>query len=538
MFKRLLLAALPAALLASTAIAADAPRPVILQVGLSEKAAAPVSGRLIVFARPWDAAKEANKGADPTEVDANPMAPDEVFMAAQEAPRLAPGQSVTINTDQTAFPAGFSSLKPGTYAVQAVLDVNHSYAYGGRTPDDPVSAVVKMEIGSGAELPALQLAPGGAALDIWSLPPWASPEVRKAYEAQKPFIQKLDFVSPALSAFSGRPIHMRGWVVTPPGYSAASKTRYPTVYWTHGFGGQLNSILSTAVRYSQEMQSGDIPPMIYVVLDESLPTGTHEFADSVNNGPWGKALTTELIPDLEKHYRMDARTRGRFLTGHSSGGWATLWLQTRYPKVFGGTWSTSPDPSDFHDFTGIDLYAPNASAYHHVDGAVNPLVRDKGKVVSTFEQYARSEAVQGEYGGQISSFDWVFSPRGADGRPLPMFNRVTGEVDPAVATYWKDHFDIVARLQRDWKTLKPDLDGKIHLVVGTADTFYLDGPAHRLKAALDGLGAKSEFVFVDGRTHFDLYKVGDDKRGLEKAIARAMYRVARPPVAAKKKAHR
>ncbi len=94
--------------------------------------------------------------------------------------------------------------------------------------------------------------------------------------------------------------------------------------------------------------------MIWVFLDESSATGTHEFADSVNNGPWGQALTTELIPYLESHYRMDADVQGRFLNGHSSGGWATLWLQTRYPKIFGGTWSTSPDPSDFHDFTGAE----------------------------------------------------------------------------------------------------------------------------------------------------------------------------------------
>jgi pimeloyl-ACP methyl ester carboxylesterase len=225
---------------------------------------------------------------------------------------------------------------------------------------------------------------------------------------------------------------------------------------------------------------------------------------------------------------MDGDANGRFLNGHSSGGWATLWLQTRYPNVFGGTWSTSPDPSDFHDFTGPDLYADHANVYRKPDGTPWPLVRDKGKVMGTFEQFAQMERVLGPYGGQLASFEWVFSPRGKDGRPEPMFDRDTGDVNPQVVAYWGEHYDIARRLQANWPALKPDLDGKIHLYVGTADTFYLDGAAHKLKAVLDGLGAHAEFRFIPDRTHFDLYKVGDDRFGLFKDISWAMYAVARP----------
>ena len=164
---------------------------------------------------------------------------------------------------------------------------------------------------------------------------------------------------------------------------------------------------------------GEFPPMIWILLDESLPGGTHEFADSVNNGPWGHALTTEFIPYFEGIYRTDGKPSSRFLNGHSSGGWATLWLQTRYPAVFGGTWSTSPDPSDFHDFTGVDLYAPHANMYYKADGSLYPIMRDHGQVVATIKTFAQMETVIGPYGGQFESFDWVFSPRGKDGRPQP-----------------------------------------------------------------------------------------------------------------------
>lgn len=225
---------------------------------------------------------------------------------------------------------------------------------------------------------------------------------------------------------------------------------------------------------------------------------------------------------------MDARPGSRFLTGHSSGGWAVLWLQVRYPALFGGSWPTSPDPSDFHDFTNIDLYAPNANAYRDAAGQPRPLVRDKGKVIATLEQFSRIERTLGPVGGQLASFDWVFSPKGADGRPMPMFDRATGAVDPAVAAYWHEHYDIAAIVARDWPALKPDLDGKIHLIVGTADTFYLDGPAHRLQAVFEKLGAHESFTFVPGRTHFDLFQQGNDRAGLMNDIAWDMYHLARP----------
>jgi enterochelin esterase-like enzyme len=449
-------------------------------------------------------------------------------VAAREVSQWLPGQTVDIDADQMAFPAGYSQLPPGDYLVQAVLDVDHSYNYTGRGAGDLVSAVVKVHLPT-ASIPTLDLVKQLPARAPWAFPSRAmSADSMKYLDQAKAHTQPIDFTSPALTAFWGRPVAMHGWVVMPPGYDAKAGTTYPTVYYTHGYGGTATSLTAVAAMVYAKMATKAMPPMIWVLLDESSPTGTHEFADSVNNGPWGQALTTELIPHLEAQYRMDGDVNGRFLNGHSSGGWATLWLQTRYPKVFGGTWSTSPDPSDFHDFTGIDLYAPNANAYHRPDGSAYPLVRDHDKVLGTFEQFARLERVLGTYGGQLASFEWVFSPRGKDGRPEPMFNRDTGAIDPAVVAYWRDHYDIAYRMQHHWPQLKADLDGKIHLYVGTADTFYLDGAAHKFKAVLDSLHAKSSFTFLPNRTHFDLYKVGNDRQGLLKQISWQMYAVARP----------
>ena len=358
---------------------------------------------------------------------------------------------------------------------------------------------------------------------------------QRAVAAFLPKVEEVDFVSPKLSAFWGRPIHMRGWVALPPGYAGASQATFPTVYLTQGFGGNYQSARWTAASRLKLMSDGTLPAMIWVALDESFPTGTHEFADSVNNGPWGEALTTELMPSLERRYRMDAKPSGRFLTGHSSGGWATLWLQTRYPEIFGGTWSTSPDPSDFHDFTGADIYRRNANVYVDAAGKPVPLVRMNGRNVANLEDFARLENVLGPIGGQMSSFDWVFSPKGPDGRPLQMFDRRTGAVNPGVATYWRDHYDIAYRLQREWPALAPKLDGKIHVIVGTADTFHLEGAAHRLEAVLRKLGARTDVRFLPGKTHMDLYEANGDPNALTVQIATEMYAVARPGAANSKR---
>ena len=193
-------------------------------------------------------------------------------------------------------------------------------------------------------------------------------------------------------------------MVLPPGYEEHPAEHYPTAYWTAGFGGAFENSLSFVYRLRQRMVEGKIPPMIWVMLDASCPQGMHEFANSANDGPWGAALTTEYIPMLEQKYRMDAKPTGRLLNGHSSGGWATLQLQVNYPQIFGGTWSTSPDPSDFHDFTGVDLYAANANVFRRPDGSAT---RSCGSTASdcNAEQFARMEAVIGPYGGQMASFD-------------------------------------------------------------------------------------------------------------------------------------
>jgi enterochelin esterase-like enzyme len=492
--------------------------PVHFTVQAPSNLTAPLNGRLLLFLK---------AGHGDKAVDSDEMNPASTWVGAREVHDLGAGATIEIDPDaeDIAFPTPFASIPTGDYEVQAVLDVDHTYNYSGRGTQDWVSPVVSLAHwtpGAGAE-PTLQLtehAPENAAR--------ATALTKAKAEATESGARLEQMQSPLLTRFWGRPTGVQAWVILPPGYAEHSQEHYPTVYWTHGFTAAIDSGLVTGMRIYDRMKAGKMPPMIWVMLDESCPQGTHEFADSANDGPWGAALTTEFLPYLEAKYRMDARATGRFLNGHSSGGWATLQLEVNYPKIFGGTWSTSPDPSDFHDFTGPDLYAAHANMYRKPDGSAWPLVRMNGKVVATVEQFAELERVFGPYGGQLASFDWVFSPKGPSGAPVPMFDRVTGDVDPAVVSYWHDHYDLAHIVETNWPELKPDLAGRIHLTVGTADTFYLDGAAHKFEAVLDHLGAEPHFTYLPGRSHFDIYVVGQDHYALFDQISAQMYAIARP----------
>lgn len=315
-------------------------------------------------------------------------------------------------------------------------------------------------------------------------------------------VKLFEMRSELLSSFWGREMQMQAGVVLPPAYRADE--RLPVCYSISGFGGSHLSAVRAGPSLVTSMRDQGYPRMVYVFLNARCPLGHHEFADSVNNGPCGRALTEELIPALEREYHTFGAPPGRFLTGHSSGGWSSLWLQITYPELFNGTWSTAPDPVDFRDFTGIDIYAFD-NAFKDPDGAPIMLVRRAGKFTTSLEGFVRSEVKRRAYGGQFASFDAVFSPRGEDGRPMPLFDRDTGKIDPAVARSW-EKYDIRLVLQRRWPELAPRLQGKLHVYCGTQDTFRLEGAVALLRDQLIALGSDAEIVFAEGRDHGTLFQ--------------------------------
>jgi len=441
-----------------------------------------VEGRLLVSMTSMEGAK------NPFDLGWDHMR-DQWLAAALVGP-VTRGQSVEVDPDALAWPSPFSKAPTGKYRIAARL----VRAGGADTLTGPVAeqtidpahaGVVELRLASAME---------------HAKPPEDSEGVSLVH-----------FESRLLSAFYGRSITIDAIVILPAGYGSEPRRKYPTEYFVTGFGGTFDRYARGAAASRKARIDAGYPPLVRVILPGMIPTGHHVFADSLNDGPWGHALVEELIPELERRFALRAEPRARLLAGHSSGGWSSLWLQITHPDFFGGTWSTAPDPVDFRSFVTVDVTPGSKDDFfRNKDGSPRMLVRDHGKDVAPMEDFARYEDVSGDV-SVLGTFNWVFSPRGPRGEPLPLFDRATGEQDPAVQRAW-EKWDIRKVLDAGWPKLGPKLKGKLHAFAGGADTFHLN---ESLAFLCDFLKAKwnkpgdATCELVPDKTHFDL--LGDVK---------------------------
>lgn len=309
-------------------------------------------------------------------------------------------------------------------------------------------------------------------------------------------VRRLTMTSDLLSEFHGREILMKASVILPPGYEDQPERRWPVEYWIGGFGSDETVHLGWLRRWDALPRTEDIAR---VVLDPRCFGGHHVFADSANNGPRGTALVRELIPRLESEFRFVPARHGRVLSGHSSGGWSSLWLQVAHPETFGGTWSLAPDPVDFRAFQNPDIYAEGTNMYVDAEGAPIPVAHRFGTPFAFTRDFDAMERVYGE-GGQLRSFEWVFSPRGDDGLPRRLWSRETGAIDPEVAEAWR-RYDIRLLLEENWADLGPKLAGAIHVFCGDQDTFYLCPAVRLLGESLERLGSDAVVEIHAGKDH-------------------------------------
>lgn len=440
--------------------------------------AEPYSGRVFLFF-------SKNRNVEPR-FGPNWFHPEPLL--AIEAENWKPGEPLAIGAASgsrvLANPKPLAELDLTGYRVQAVARFNPHERVVGRGPGNGFSAVADVSAPAGREAPQ--------ALSIDKL-------VEEQPFPENRWFKLVSVRSRLLSDFYRRDVVVRGSVLLPASYYDQPERRYPAIFEIPGFGGtHVSRRLTEPVA---ENNAGGVE-FLRVTLDPSCPLGHHVFADSANNGPVGQSLIDELIPEFDRKFRTVAAPTARFLTGHSSGGWSSLWLQVTYPEVFGGTWSTSPDPVDFRDFQRIDLYRAGENMYRDNSGNRRPLARIGNSVALWYDDFDHTEETLG-YGGQLHSFEAVFSPRGPDGKPLRAWDRTTGAVLTDVAKTW-ERYDIRLVLERNWSDLSPKLAGKLHVIQGELDTFYLEGATRLLKDSLARLKSDAVVEIVPGKTHFDL----------------------------------
>ena len=185
-------------------------------------------------------------------------------------------------------------------------------------------------------------------------------------------------------------------------------------------------------------------------------------------------------------------------------------VQIYYPDAYNGCWAACPDPIDFRAYSIVNIYE-HTNAYY-VDSPWKRTPRPGrrnhiGEIAYTMEDENHLELVLGtraRSGGQLDIWQAVFGPVGPEGYPKPIWDKQTGIIDPRVAAFWRENYDLRYILQRDWKVLGPKLKGKIKIAVGDMDSFYLNNAVYLIEKFLESTKDpyyEGEVVYGDRQVH-------------------------------------
>lgn len=457
------------------------------------------------------------------------------FFAA-DVDGLAPGATAAVDTSAVGYPLwNLRELPAGDYWVQAVLNVytpyhradghtvwaHQDHGEGQRwaySPGNLVSTPVKVHLDPAAGFDV------HLALDHLLPPIAAVPDTK--------WVKRVTMQSDTLTKWWGAPQMLGAIVLLPKGYDEHPNVRYPVLYLQNHFsldapfgftedsapssGGMTPLRLApvnprsnvegphafsgggkreSGYEFYKSWISPSLPRMIIVTFLHPTPYFDDSYAvNSANNGPYGDAIMKELIPYVESHFRIIRKPYARVLSGGSTGGWESLALQVFHPDFFGGTWTLYPDPVDFRRYQLIDIYSdsnafvvPNAAP-----GAPERMMQQspEGQPVGTMRSIAQMEYASGTHGRSCAQLDiWnaAYGPVGADGYPRQVFNLRTGVIDHEVAQYMRDHgYDLRYYLEQNWSRIGPQLVGKLHILTGDMDDFYLAPAVYMLQDFLEG----------------------------------------------------
>ncbi len=442
-----------------------------------------------------------------------------------------------VTFDQNIFGYPFESLKnipAGTYYVQALLHVYETFNLStGQT------VMLPMDQGEGQKW---NKSPG----NLYSKPIKISiteeginsveilldqqiPEIEEPEDTK--WIKHIKFKSEKLSKFWGRDIYLGAHILLPKGFDDHPEARYPLMIF-HGhfpsdFGGFRTSppdenlkpefskrfqidgynIIQQQEAYDfyKRWNDPEFPRFLIVEIQHPSPYYDDSYAvNSESQGPYGDAITYELIPQIEKQFRGQGEAWSRFLYGGSTGGWEALAVQVKYPDEYNGCFAACPDPIDFRSYCLTNIYKDNNAYFYESEFKKTevPSHRDYlGNISSTLRQENHLELVLGDKsrsGQQWDIWEATYSPQAEDGYPVRLWDKYTGKINHEVANFWKENYDLRHILERDWDKLGEKLKGKIHIYCGDMDNYYLNNAVYLMEDFLEN----TSDPYYDGEIDF------------------------------------
>lgn len=496
----------------------------------------PLHGHLIVvFSKP----DTSNKEKEEPRMQVNEQYKSAQAFGVDVGLDGAPSTSnITVDAKTLGYPLrSLTEIPAGDYLVQGVFNLYEEFHLASgktvwlspdkgegqkwnRKPGNPFSKPIAIHFDPAAKQP-FKLTLDQIMPEIKGTP--QDPEVIAQHAPEAKWLKYMRFRSESLSKFWGRDTYLGAWVLLPDGFDQYPDAHYPLVVWQDHYSagprpnftatppGRDNPRATAGYRFFQDWTQGRVPRVIVLFVQNANPYYDDSYVvDSANVGPYGTAINDELIPAVEAKYRGIGAGWARATMGGSTGGWESLATQIFYPDRYNGTWSACPDPVDFHGYQNINLYDDTNAFFRKGDFGTIPIAADRepdGSILAnTGDEFAFEQVLgtRGRSTEQWMIWQAVFSPQGADGYPTPVLDPLTGTIDKSVVKYWHDHYDLAAILKRDWPTLGPKLEGKIHIQVGDGDTYFLNNAVHLLDKQLHDTTdphSDAQFQYGPGMPH-------------------------------------
>ncbi|MDW3648225.1 MAG: alpha/beta hydrolase-fold protein [Bacteroidia bacterium] len=433
---------------------------------------------------------------------------------------MKPGEKISIDGSAFGYPLpSLADLPAGSYQVQALLHKYETFAL-------KTGHTVKLPNDRG-EGQQWNRAPGNLLNKPMTMTISSSgtyevemseeiPPIEEAKDTK--YIKHIKIQSKMLSEFWGRPMYLGAHVLLPEGFDEHPEARYPLAimhgHFPSDFGGFSTSppdpnlepsyssrfgiegynIIQqqSAYDFYKEWSGPNFPRVLAIEIQHANPYYDDSYAvNSENLGPYGDAITYELIPYIEEKFRGIGEGWARFVYGGSTGGWEALAVQVKYPDEYNTCYAACPDPIDFRAYCLVNLYEDENAYYEegHFNRVERPGIRDSlGKVNATLRNMNLRElalGTKGRSGQQWDIWEAVYSPMGTDGYPQRIWDKETGKINKEVANYWKENHDLAYIMKRDWKTLGPKLKGKINIYCGDMDNYYLNNAVYLAEEFLE-----------------------------------------------------
>ncbi|MEX1994529.1 MAG: hypothetical protein WD929_07705 [Steroidobacteraceae bacterium] len=460
------------------------------------------------------------------------------------------GEKRVIDGKAFGFPIrSLDDLPAGEYQVQAVLNRYETFVRsdGHRLelpPDQGEGQVWSRKPGNLYSRPLTLRIDGKRRQRLAIVLDQKIPPVEAFQKQETPYVRHLRIRSERLSKFWGRDMYLGAWVRLPWGFDAHPAARYPLVIAHGHFPSEPTGFRETppdpdlkpeyskrfrlegynriqqeyAWQSHQDWITTGFPRVLLVEIQHPTPYYDDSYAvNSANNGPYGDAIQYELIPEIERRFRGLGTGWSRFVYGGSTGGWEAMAVQIFYPDDYNGAWIACPDPIDFRHYELVNIY-DDKNAYfmpNPYKRTLRPAHRNwLGQVDTTVQQqnlYELALGTRGRSGDQWDAWESVYSPVGPDGYPRRIWDRLTGEIDPVTAAYWRERYDLGHILRRDWATLGPKLRGKLRIYTGDMDNYYLNNAVYAVEEFLKSADPPADAVVEYGDRHEHCWN-GDHSR--------------------------